>query len=358
MKRIPREWPDPAPLFVHGDRTRGAAGPGLDFSVTVNPLGPPPSVVQALRAGLGAIARYPDAECRQLAERLALRHGCDRSQVIVGNGANDLIYTLTRAVRPRCVAIAEPTYTEYLRAALLAGADVTHWLAEGPDFEPEPFDPQGADLVWLCNPNNPTGRLWPERAGLASWVRAHPRTLFVVDEAFLPLALQGTGGEERSAIPAAARLANLVVLRSLTKFYALPGLRLGYAVAPSEWAERVRTQVVPWSVNALAQVAGLAALSDEDYALRTRAWLASEAQAFAGRLAHACDRLRPVRSEASFVLLQLRGLMAATVVERLARQGITVRDASNFVGLAENYLRISARTAEENERLLEALARL
>jgi threonine-phosphate decarboxylase len=354
MRQIPRNWPDPTPLFVHGDRTRAAAGPGLDFSVTVNPLGPPPSVVQALRDGLGAIARYPDPECRQLAERLALRHGCDRNQVIVGNGANDLIYALTRAVRPRRVAIAEPTYTEYLRAALLAGAEVTHWLAEGEDFEPEPFDPEGADLLWICNPNNPTGRLWPAPEVLACWIGNHQRTLFVVDEAFLPLALPGRGG--KSLIPAVGRLANLVVLRSLTKLYALPGLRLGYALASPGWAERVRAQVVPWSVNALAQVAGRAALADEGYCARTGAWLQSEALTLAERIGRASPRCRPVPSGTSFVLIRLDGLTSSAAAGRLRDRGITVRDASNFVGLDERFLRVAARTAEANRRLLEALA--
>jgi threonine-phosphate decarboxylase len=355
MRRIPRDWPDPAPLFRHGDRTLCRADAGLDFSVTVNPLGPPRSVLQALRAGLGTITRYPDPEGRELVERLALHHHCPGTQIVVGNGANDLIYALTRAVRPRRVAIAEPTYTEYLRAALLAGVEVTHWLTEGADFEPEPFDPEGVELLWLCNPNNPTGRLWPRPEALLTWIRTRTRTLFAVDEAFLTLT---AGGEGRSLIPAVSRLANLVVLRSLTKLYALPGLRLGYLVAPAEWAERVRAQVVPWSVNALAQAAGLAALGDEDYHRRTRAWLASEVPPFAGRLARACERLRPVRSEASFVLAELHGLTAAAAVEGLARQGIAVRDATNFVGLGAQYLRVAVRTAEENERLFEALARL
>jgi threonine-phosphate decarboxylase len=221
-------------------------------------------------------------------------------------------------------------------------------------FGPGPFDPEGADLVWICNPNNPTGRLWPRPEALAAWAGAYPRALFVVDEAFLPLTPQGEG---RSLVPVAGRLANLVVLRSLTKLYALPGLRLGYAVASPEWAERVRAQVVPWSVNALAQAAGLAALSDADYERRTRIWTASEVPAFARRLAQAAGRLRPVRSEASFVLVELRGLTSAAAVERMAGQGVAVRDASNFVGLDERYLRVAARTAEENARLLEAMTK-
>jgi threonine-phosphate decarboxylase len=268
---------------------------------------------------------------------------------VVGNGANDLIYALTRAARPRRVAIAEPTYTEYLRAALLAEADVAHWLAEGPDFDPEPFDPGGADLIWLCNPNNPTGRLWPAADVLAAWVGAHPRTLFAVDEAFLPLT---TEGDRRSLVPQVARLANLVVLRSLTKLYALPGLRLGYAVAPPEWAARMRAQIVPWSVNTLAQIAGLAALGDAELALQTRAWLASVAIPLGARLAAVSDRLRPVPSATSFVLVELRERTAAELVAGLARHGIGVRDASNFIGLDQRYVRVSARTGAANGKLL------
>src|SRR5262245_30290319 len=115
MRKIPRAWPDPAPLFRHGDRAaRGRRG-WLDCAVTVNPLGPPPAALRALREGLAAAGHYPDPECRQLAQALAARHGCDAWQVIVGNGANDLLHLVTRCARPRRVAIAEPHYNHYLR---------------------------------------------------------------------------------------------------------------------------------------------------------------------------------------------------------------------------------------------------
>jgi threonine-phosphate decarboxylase len=274
MRKVPSPPDYPAALFRHGDRA--ATAPGLlDFSVTVNPLGPPPAVLRALQGGLAAVGRYPDPDCTLLRERLAALHGCCPDAVIVGNGANDLIYAVTRAARPRRVAIAEPTYTEYLRAALHGGAAVSHWLGEGDTFQPAPFDPEGADLLWLCNPNNPTGRLWPPPAELAAWASAHPRTLFAVDEAFLPLLLPEETARERSLIPHLRALPNVVVLRSLTKQYALPGLRLGSVAA-----------------------------------------------------------------------------------ERLLRQGFAVRDASNFVGLDEHYLRLAARTPADNDRLLATLATL
>src|SRR5262249_55770061 len=171
-------------------------------------------------------------------------------------------------------------------------------LAEGANFDPEPFDPEGADLVWLCNPNNPTGRLWPP-GELSAWVRSHPRTLFAVDEAFLPLSFAASP-EARSMARQVRDLSNLVVVRSLTKYYALPGLRLGYAVASPEWAARLREQAVPWSVNAPAQVGGRAALADEGYRARTHDWLQSEALTLAERIGRASHRCRPVPSETSF----------------------------------------------------------
>src|SRR5262249_28598137 len=282
---------------------------------------------------------------------------CPPEQVVVGNGANDLIYLVTRAARPRRVALAEPTYTEYLRATLAVGAEVTHWLAEGEDFRPGPFDPEGADLVWVCNPNNPTGRLWPPPDELSAWVRAHPRTLFAVDEAFLPLPC-AAGPEARSMAGQVGGLPNLVVVRSLTKYYALPGLRLGYAVASPTWAARLRAQAVPWSVNALAQIGGLAALADEGYRARTAAWLQAEAVTLAGRIGRTSRRCRPVPSETSFVLIRLEGVTSAEAVGTLRERGIVVRDASNFVGLGDRFVRVAARSAEDNGRLLAALAAL
>jgi threonine-phosphate decarboxylase len=351
MHRVRCRFADPAPLFRHG----GAAPPSpavLDFSVSVNPLGPPASVLSVLGANLPAVARYPDPQSRELAERLARVDGVGPGQVVVGNGSTELIYAAARAFLPRRVAIAEPTFTEYLRASLLVGAEVDHWVAEEPDFTPEPFDPGGADLVWLCNPNNPTGRLWPGARTVAAWVEAHPRTVLVVDEAFLPLAT----APSESLAQATGRLTNLVVLRSLTKYYALPGLRLGYAVASPGVAARLRAQVPPWSVNALAQAAGLAALDDDDYRRRTAEWLTSEdTRQFEARLASLSGRLRPVRSEANFVLARAEHTTAARLTARLARRGVLVRDASNFVGLDEHWFRIAKRTAGENQRVLDAL---
>ena len=141
MRKLTRPYTDPTPLFRHGGR-RADQRHMLDFSASINPLGPPASVLRVLRDGLGEIAHYPDPECRELTQRIAAYHNVDPEMVVVGNGSNELIYAIARAFRPKRVAIAEPTYTEYLRASLLVGAEVDHWLAEAEQFFLRPFDPR------------------------------------------------------------------------------------------------------------------------------------------------------------------------------------------------------------------------
>jgi len=357
MHPIPRPYADPTPLFRHGDAAAAGLPRARDFSVTVNPLGPPRSVLHGLRRALpNDIARYPDPECRSLREHLAEHHHVLPMQVVVGNGASELIALLAQALRPRRVAIAEPTYTEYLRASLLAGAEVTHWLADEADlFAPAPFDPGGADVVWLCNPNNPTGHLWLSGRRAVSWARSHPRSLFVVDESFLPFV---DGDDHYSLIPSVNRLANVVVVRSLTKVYALPGLRLGYAVTNADLARHLRDHLVPWSVNTLAQAAGLAALEDVAFLARTVRWLKRAAPEFVAALRVASPCLSPIATWAPFVLVRLNGCTAPDLTRRLAERGLAIRDASNFVGLGERYVRLAVGSPKGTSRLPDELRSL
>jgi threonine-phosphate decarboxylase len=341
----------PAALFRHGGAPAGR-GRILDCSASINPCGPSLAVRRALTRNFRAIASYPDPRCTALVARLAAIHGVGPNQVVIGNGSNELIHALPRAVRPKRVAIAEPTYTEYLRASLRTGARVAHYLAEGADFALEPFDPAGADLVWLCNPNNPTGQLW-QRSILLSWIEANPRTVFVVDEAYLPFL---PNEAEVSLTSAADRVTNLVVLRSFTKFHALPGLRLGYTITNPDLARRLRCRLAHWSVNALAQVAGLVALDDDPgFLRRTLAWV-EEARTFLHNgFRFLSEHLRPVPTQSVFGLLRVHTITSTQLVGALRQRGIWVRDASNFVGLDHHHVRVSPGLSTDNQRLLREL---
>jgi threonine-phosphate decarboxylase len=352
MRKIPAPYTDPMPLFRHGGALPDHRSKLLDFSASINPLGPPASVLRVLRDELSSIAHYPDADCRKLTKRLAALHNVDPDQIAVGNGSNELIYAITRAFQPKRVAIVEPTYTEYLRASLLVGAKVDHWLPER-GFRFQLFDPGAAKVVWICHPNNPTGDMWASSWQLSRWVKAHPRVLFVIDEAFLTE--PGQRWFPRSLIPYLEHLPNLIVLRSLTKSYALPGLRLGYAAASPRLAASLRTQVVPWSVNCLAQSAGLAALEDREYERRTAQWLKASHSSFRAGLCELAPRLQLLNSRANFFLIRLRTVTSDWLTARLAERGFAIRDASNFVGLDRRYVRIAVRTPEENSRLFAAI---
>jgi histidinol-phosphate/aromatic aminotransferase/cobyric acid decarboxylase-like protein len=176
--------------------------------------------------------------------------------------------------------------------------------------------------------------------------------LFVVDEAYLPFL---EDEPNHTLVGELKTSRNLIVLRSMTKLYALPGLRLGYAIGSAQLAAAVRAQLPPWSVNGLAQAAGLLALDDRDFLASTRAWFHAERTAFDKALESLSQYLLPVPSQANFNVLRLQQGSSAGLTAALAKRGIAIRDASNFVGLSERDVRVAVRTADDNERLVTEL---
>jgi threonine-phosphate decarboxylase len=339
-------------LWSHGGFAGANGRPVLDFSTNLNPLGPPASVLQALHQALPDIARYPDSESSKLVTTLANYHRVDPPQIVIGNGVNECIHAIACSRPPDVVAIVQPTYTEYHRACLNAGHRVQHWLSDDDDFQPEPFDPGDSRMIWLCNPNNPTGRLW-RRKQFLSWIEANPGVEFVVDESFLPF--RGDG-PLHSLISRVKRLGNVIVLRSLTKLFTLPGLRLGYLVAHPDRAAELRSDQPWWPIGVLSQLAGIAALKDKAFVRKTQAWLKPERNLLLYKLDAFSDHLHSVLSETNFVLVRLEGISAEMLRHRLLRHGICIRLATNrFVGLEGEYIRLAVRTRKENEQLVQAL---
>jgi histidinol-phosphate aminotransferase len=324
----------------------------LDFSASVTPLGPSPTIVEALRTlADGAVSRYPDDGCPVLRAELASRAAVEVDQTIVTNGSIELIWLLALAyLAPGdSVLIVGPTFGEYARAARIMGATVVEWRAEASHgFVPDlralaaKIGRERPRLVFLCNPNNPTG-ICLDRPAIAGLLEITDDALLVVDEAYAPFA---------AAAPALSDLLDdgrLLLLRSLTKTYGLAGLRLGYALsAPAviEVLDRVRP---PWTVNAAALACGLAALRDPAHlglALaeveRSRAYL-TEALAAAGLLVYP--------PAANFVLVEVGDGPAFRAA--LLRRGICVRDCTSF-GLP-SCVRIAVRTYQECARLMSAV---
>ena len=299
------------------------------------------------------IGRYPDRGCGDLRRALAVRHGVTEAQVLVGNGSSELIWLAAVAyLAPGDqVLVLGPAFGEYERAARLTGAEPAACRATAGDgFQPplarfeQYLREKTPRLAFLTNPNNPTGQMSPPDH-LRLLATRHPQTLFVVDEAYADCR---PSPDEWAATPAA----NVVRLRSMTKAHGLTGLRLGYALGAGEVIAVLRSVQPPWSVNAAAQAAGLAALRDAaEVSLSVAAWAAAAAE-LVSRVRAA--GFAPVASVVPFFLLRVGD--ARGVRSRLLREGLLVRDCASF-GLPE-FVRISARRPEENARLVEALVRV
>ena len=323
-----------------------------DFSASINPLGQPAAVGRILREAADSLLHYPDPDCTELARALAEARGCAPSQVIVGNGSNELIYLLCRVLDPRRAVIAEPTFSEYAAALGQTGCGIERVFAAPGDSFRRPLEAleraaRDADVAFVCNPNNPTGALAAAEDLLDVAAQA-PDCTFVVDEAFIDFAPEA---------PSCAGQGQVLTLRSMTKFYAVPGLRLGYAVGPEGLMQRLRAAREPWSVNTLAQEVGLAVLEDSEFAARTHELVAEE-RAFLLEGLAANALLEPFPTSVNFVLVRIKdpGIACDALRDALIPKGVVIRHCSNFPGLGGRYFRVAVRTRPENERLLSSLS--
>ncbi|GAB4505755.1 MAG: histidinol-phosphate transaminase [Anaerolineales bacterium] len=319
----------------------------LDFSVNSNPFGPSPKVWDAIRQT--PLERYPDRESLALRRELSQRLDVSPAQIVVGNGTAELIQLAALAFLSKgdSALITEPTFGEYERAVRLMDGNVRRWRAvpeTGFAFRPDEIQKrlENVRMAFLCNPNNPTGQVLPLET-LDEWAKDFPNTLFVVDEAYLAFV-----PDMKSAVT--LRRKNILTLRSMTKDYALAGLRLGYAAGDEAVIQAIVNLRPAWNVNALAQAAGLAALQDEVHQRETLTQLRSETQ----KLVEGLRRLgfNPVPSRTHYFLLPVAS--GADFRQKLLAQGVLVRDCASF-GLPA-YVRLATRMAEENARLLRALA--
>ena len=327
-------------------------GAVLDFSTNLNPLGMPPQVKQAAAEADGAA--YPDPLCRHLRQAIAAHDGVEEEQVICGNGAADLIFRLAFALKPRKALLTAPTFSEYEGALTCVGCQVERYALDiDRDFDlDEGFLKAivpGVELVFLCTPNNPTGRLIdPELLAEAARRCRDVGARLVVDECFLPLAGGGAG-----LAPRLTEFSNLFLLRAFTKSYAMAGLRLGYGLsADLELLETLGRFAQPWSVSAPAQAAGTAAFTRcPQWPEQARALVERERPVLAAGLEGLGCRVVP--SQANYLLFQAENV--TDLKEKLLQRGVLLRSCANYHNLGPDWYRVCVKGGEENRRLLAAL---
>jgi threonine-phosphate decarboxylase len=347
--------------LIHGGATEGYmleyGRQPLDFSANCNPLGIPASVPAAVLEAAEHADKYPDPLCRRLRAALAEKINVTPKQILCGNGAADIIFRLALARKPKKALVTAPTFAEYALALETAGCEVVyHPLLEAEGFTLTDdilrrLTPE-LDMVFICNPNNPTGLTVPPvllRHILDACEASG--TLLVVDECFNGFLDEP---EKHSLKPLLGQYENLLILDAFTKLYGMAGVRLGYCLSGNALLlEAIQNAGQPWAVSSLAQAAGIAALREEQYVQKARALIQSER-------AYLFDALRDIGiqtpgGEANYIFFRsdMPGL-----VPRLREKGILIRDCSNYVGLSQGYYRIAVRTHEENAALIKALASL
>jgi len=363
--------------------------PLLDFSSRTNPLGPPDGVVEAATQALGRLGDRPEPGARRLTERLAQYHGIDPRRVIVGAGTTELITLIGQSLRDvlafhaqalgdlslPLAHLVDPSSPSYRRASSRNELRAKVWGEHVLGWAQDVFPKAAAGIFWTGHPNNPTGRVW-DRESLKELASESLGLLTVVDESSLPFFADEA---DRTMIPVAATRDNVLVLRSFSQFYAMPGLRVGYAIAPPDMVTRLRQFQDADTVSASAEAAALVAIDDEGYRRRTVERVAVEAPRFADRLWDIPQlqpawpsRTRPETAPPlpSFLLVSLTQTdwNSIQVHEALARRGFLVRECSDFPSLevgafltgpdqlivTGGQLRINVRTPEENDQLLSA----
>lgn len=337
--------------FEHGGDIYSHEGV-VDFSASINPLGMPPAAKRALIENVGAYEAYPDTHCRELRSAIARAEGATCKQIVCTAGVTDLLHRICQVLKPRHALVTAPCFSGYEQALERAGSQVMrHPLIEGDGFDLTEsvlgFSclPTAPDAVFLCNPNNPTG-LTIKRALLIRILdEARAAGIHVIlDECFLDFT------DEPSAVPLCNGYPNLIVMRAFTKMHAMAGLRLGYGICSDEQLVRDLADCgQPWAVSVPAQLAGVAALADEQWAQRTRAYVAAERE----KLARGLEELGliVVPGKANYLLFKSERPVYAPLLQR----GFLIRRCENFNNLDARWYRIAVRNAQENARFIEAI---
>ncbi len=332
----------------------------LDFSASINPLGPPPGLARILSGCFNRLENYPDIHNRILIEAISKFHDIAPECIAVANGSTELIYWLPRALGVSSTLAVLPAFGEYVKAFEIQATRLQKLFSKAENsFQPKVEQLEAAlrkdpcKAVLLTNPASPSGSLLDSE--VISWVLEKSTQsgspFFVVDEVFIDFC------REASLKRFLDRSQNLVLIRSLTKFFGLPGLRIGYLIAPPRIAAQVRGHLPPWSVNTLAQTAGAWCFAQDEYMRKTLELVANERQMLALGLSAICG-LTVFPGEANYLLVRMdRKLKPASRLkwDIFERHRILIRDCASFEGLDDWYFRVAVRLPDQNDRLINAI---
>jgi len=331
----------------------------LDFSASINPLGPAPGVRKAAAEAFNRVGHYPEVGSPALCTALAGYHSLPAENIAVANGSTELIHLLPRLFRRaagRALLIA-PTFSEYANALQLAGwkcdyLTLSHENGFALDCDRVAVElAQGYDLLFFCNPGNPTGKLYSlAEVGTLYRLCKGNGCFLVLDEAFIDFA------EESSAKYLLPASDSGLILRSMTKYFGFPGIRVGYSIASADVTSRLQQFLPPWNVGVIPQAAALAALADREHCRKTVELVNNERRNLTNSLA-AIKSLNVFKSAANYLLIRLdSGLTAAELQENLLKERILIRDCSDFEGLDHRFFRVAVKKRAHNKKLLQAIA--
>lgn len=331
-----------------------------DFSGNINPLGFPPQVAALLSAHINIVSRYPDKNYSALKKSIAAYTNASPSHICVGNGSTEFITSLIKTCQPKQTLIIGPAYSEYEYAVTLWGSAVTYFeLEEKDDFVlsvPKLLQTldQGVDFLILCNPNNPTGTATNTEDLEVIIKFCESRQIFVmIDETYMEFC---NPAELYCAIPLCKRYANLFVIRGVSKFFAAPGLRLGYGITSNEKVlNTLKQQQDPWAVNILASFAGEHLFSQTDFIHQTKELIHSEREKMMHQLS-GWKTIKPYPTQSNFMLIRIaKEIPSQTIAQKMMEQKMLIRDASSFYFLDEHFIRFCFLLPAQNAKLLSAL---
>ncbi|SJZ37406.1 threonine-phosphate decarboxylase CobD [Selenihalanaerobacter shriftii] len=333
----------------------------IDFSANINFLGPPSVVEEEIKASLDQIIHYPEPEAKTLCNELADYFGIQSRNVIVGNGEVELIYLISKVIQPSHALVLAPTFSEYEAAVESVGGKIELFkLSRYNNFKIDmkslfsKLEESDIDLLFLCNPNNPTGDLITKSELLKLVeVAKNEETFVVLDEAFLDFLMNES---EYTLISEAVQQENLLVLRSMTKFFAVPGLRIGYGIGNANLISKLESSKDPWNVNLFAQQVGVKVLKEDTYITKTKGTIKQEKE-FLYQQLNQLKGLNPYRPTVNYILIDISDTEynSQQLKSLLASKGILVRDCSTYHLLGKDFIRVAVKNREDNQKLIKEL---